>query len=95
MSETAAPTGKPARKRATPTARATTPKPASDTAPVEETTVVVVEETDETPRRIVVDLENDKSSKNFARFSVPQGHAITGAIYAPHGTTRVRVAYDS
>lgn len=76
----------PRRARTATTGTATPRKPAArkPAAVTEETATVDV-------KRFTVALENTGDTKNFAKFTMPDGVPCKGTLYVPLGATEVRV----
>lgn len=77
-------TTRPARKRATPAKKAATTTPA---AKAEGPGVA----TDGDITKLTFELEYEGDTKSYAKFKVPTGNGSVGSIYAPLGTTQVKV----
>lgn len=87
MAETATRTTRTRKPTGTTTARKTTPAKTADT-PAETTTPVEAQ-------RIPVELEHVATTKSYEKFGVPadvqKEHGVVGNLYAPLGTTAVKV----
>lgn len=44
-------------------------------------------------KRVEMEAENDKATKNFDRYKFSEGN-ISGSVYLPKGTTKVKVIIE-
>lgn len=85
MAETAAKPATRTRRASTTTRKTATPKAAETATP----------ETATEPQRIPVELEHVGTTKSYEKYGVPadvqKEHGVVGNLYAPLGTTAVKV----